>query len=355
MKDLTEIGLCYYPTTTVLIDDDKDFLTILSAQLFSKDHLACRPFSNPIEALHYLNDQYHPDFFIHHCFKSDDNNNVTTNHSVNLNLSEIHKEIYNPDRFAQIVDVVVDFDMPKLTGAEFCQQVKNPLIQKIMLTGKAGNDLAVNLFNEGKINQFMMKTGSTELITQVPKVILNMRHKTFMSFSEKALSHNDHIMTHPLKSVLTDVSFINLFNDFYQKSQAIEHYILDNQGSFLFLDKNGKLSWLIVVSEAEMERYMQIAQSGEGTSSVVNALKNRSHIPFFPVEASQNQTSNDNCHKDTPSHWNKYLHPARVLDGKTRYYYHYLSDLKTSNIKFDKIISYQSYLDDFSQKYFEDL
>lgn len=354
MKDLSKIGLCYHPTTTILVDDEKDFLKFISEGLFENHKLTCRPFYDPTDALDFLTKLYQADPFINHCLKSNDDHNSMISVTANLDITAIHKQMYNPKRFNQISDIVVDYAMPKMTGADVCQKIQTPYIKKIMLTGQAGPDTGIVLFNKANINQFIVKGDLNKLIPALSITIQQMQQRNFLEMSEKILNQVNQYSETPVLACLTDPAFIKLFNDICKQAQADEFYLLDSQGSFVFLDKNAKLSWLIVVSEEQMVGFHQIAQLGDSTPSIVKSLKERTKIPFFPIAASGEQTY-ETMNEFHPANWDKYLYPAKILEGNTRYYYAYLPELRIHDIETNKITSYQSYLDKFYEEYLSHL
>lgn len=354
MMDLSNISLCYYPTATIIIDDEINLLEFIVKRLFKDHNFACQPFHNPITALNFLIEEYQNKILINYEIETDQDKTSMINITTNFDITAIHKQIYNPKRFSLITNAIVDFAMPEMTGDKFCQQIKNPFIKKIMLTGKASNDTGIELFNEENIDKFIVKTDPEKLMTSLPHIINNLKYQSFLECSEKILSQLNNSTSNSLFTSLSDPAFTEIFNEKYKKHNAVEFYILDNQGSFLFLDKQAKPSWLIIATEETMEGYYQIAKQGESTSSIVNALKNRTKIPFFPSAANQEQTLKTMA-EFHPSNWEKYLYSCKTFEGKTKYYYAYLSELRVSDIQFDKITSYQSYMDEFFEKHIQNL
>lgn len=342
---MTKISLCYYPTSTIFVDDNKDFFISISTNLITESGLLCYFYDEPHLALRFLNEQYQADPFINRCIVSDDENDDPANHVVvNLDVTAIHKEIYNPKRFSQTATLVIDYGMPGTNGADFCQQVKDEYIKKIMLTGEADKDLAVQLFNERKIDKFITKD-ATNLTTMLTQALAQMQQDYFLNLSAIALNQSNK-QSRKLLKYLSDPAFITLFDKVRHQVQAIEYYLLDNQGSFLFLDKDAKPSCLIVVSDEEMDAYYNIAKYGDATEQVIKSLENRTKLPYFPASLER---------KIPPFTWEKYLYPAEVVEGKERYYYSFITNPKIPDIRLDKISSYQNYLDTIYQDYLNNL
>jgi CheY-like chemotaxis protein len=148
----------YYPTTTVFVDDSTDFLINFSLQL--QDKLALKLFTLPQQALAFIataNSQQNwaQDNFM---LAGESSGNPMTNYTVNFDVSSLLKAVNNPNRFAQVSVVIVDYDMPGMTGIEFCRKLTDQPIKKILLTGKGDEKLAVEAFNEGIIDHFILKS-----------------------------------------------------------------------------------------------------------------------------------------------------------------------------------------------------
>ena len=150
-----KIGLCFYPTSTVLIDDNEDFLERISKLLL--EHLIpCRYFVDPIDALEFLNQTYQPDPFTNRCISTTRDRDIDSVVSQ-FDFRKIHHEIYNAKRFEQISVLAVDYAMPTLHGLDFCRKVEENFSQRLILTGEAGQGLAVEAFNESVIHKFLRK------------------------------------------------------------------------------------------------------------------------------------------------------------------------------------------------------
>lgn len=77
---------CYYPTTTIAIDDDADFLKTMTQHLGIAD---CIAFSSPNKALTYLKNQ---DSFHRIQSRISTSDNIDT--APSIDLKKLHEEIY---------------------------------------------------------------------------------------------------------------------------------------------------------------------------------------------------------------------------------------------------------------------
>src|SRR6185369_10734710 len=76
---------------------------------------------------------------------------------LRLQLSELRSVIDDRSRQQRVSVAVVDYDMPKMTGVEFCRAIRDLPVKTILLTGKAGLETAISAFNEGVIDCFLQK------------------------------------------------------------------------------------------------------------------------------------------------------------------------------------------------------
>ncbi len=76
---------------------------------------------------------------------------------VNINIEAIRNELFNANRFDEVITLVLDYAMPGMTGLEVFKKLNKLSVRKILLTGEAGLDLALEAFNEGIIYKFILK------------------------------------------------------------------------------------------------------------------------------------------------------------------------------------------------------
>jgi CheY-like chemotaxis protein len=109
-----KLNICHYPATTLLIDDNEDFLSHIH-HLLIKHQLPAQYYSDPQQALDFLNNHYRPDPFVNRCMTSDPDRDIDSR-ITNFDFRKIHHEIYNPHRFSQIAALCIDYAMPAMDG-----------------------------------------------------------------------------------------------------------------------------------------------------------------------------------------------------------------------------------------------
>jgi CheY-like chemotaxis protein len=329
-----KVSICSHPTTVKLVDDNETQLKHLSLHLAGQWKIACHIYSDPKKALNFLTNEYKADPFINRCLVNRETIEFERL-AIDFNIKAIEQEIYNPKRFNEMAVLVVDYAMPGINGVELCRALRkqSPHLKIIMLTGEAGKDLAVQTFNEGVIDKFIMKS-TPDLLEVLAKNILELQQNYFLNLSEIALNKLAGSSEAKL-ACLEDNAFAELFKRICDAHRIVEYYLVDNQGSFLLLDAQAKPSWLAMANEELMLTYANLAEEDNAPASIVSGLKNRQMMPYF---------YSDEDFAVRPAEWQRYLHPANKLPGKEAFYYTYISNSNTYALTDDKVFSYQEFL-----------
>lgn len=326
MRNL-KISLCQHPTTVVFVDDDQTFLKQLSARFIDK--LPFLAFDNPRSALTYLNESYPEKPFTRRCIVNQED--AQADHFVaEVNLRAIHNEVSFTNRFAEISVVVLDYAMPAMTGIDLRKQIKNPNMLFILLTGNQDNDRGLQEFNQKTINKFILKT-TQELTGKLTQYIHDLEKEYFLTLSNTILNQ-----ANPNSLLcLEDQAVADIFNQICNENHIIEYYIINDTGSFIMYDKQGKASWFALLEEQELLGFYEYAKGEQAPEDIIAALHDKTKIPLFYTEADM---------KTPPNQWEPYLYPATALQGNTTYYYAYIKELNSTSIE-KTISSYQEYLD----------
>src|SRR5690606_37938478 len=139
-----------------------------------------------------------------------------------LHTKEIKSALLKPERFDVISVIVVDFSMPTLTGVEFIDQlrerVKNKFAKIIMATGEADHGLAVQLFNEKKIDKFFLKN-EDGLEEKINAAINEMQKAYFLDLCTTLFSS----IVEKTTPILNDAAFANVFAKIKTDLNSVEH------------------------------------------------------------------------------------------------------------------------------------
>lgn len=283
---------CYkYPTETIIIDDNKNFLKTLQFAIGKRQK--CLPHEDPKKAIDYVANSLRRYETAINKFITAGEDSADLKKSMIVDFQDIYKTIYNKDRFKEVAVVVVDYAMPTMNGIEVAEQIraltKNP-IKVIMLTGEAGYDLAVKAFNKGDIDKFILKA-QEQYVDDVVAAISSLQQKYFYDLSQPIRRS----LQPEVQKLLEDREFISIFNKILEENKITEFYIVDDSLSFLFLDdKAENLIHLVVRSEEDFQTQYELASDDKTISTdIVNDLKNRKKLAYFKNEKGINQQVKD--------------------------------------------------------------
>lgn len=327
------IPTCYFPSTAVFVDDSRDFLLNFVLQL--DEGLAYKIFDSPEEALECIfKNRCELESLSKNCLSeyTEAKNCPLTNHTINLDLAAIHAEVYNAKRFSEISVVVVDYAMPSMNGLEFCKRIEETHIKKILLTGQADEKLAIEAFNQGLIHKYIQKN-DPEVASLITQSIQELQLQYFQSMSDMVVR----MLSVTSPSCLHDRAYADLFWELCRKNEIVEFYLADNSGSFLMLDEDANISFLIVKNEADMRLHYDLALDNGASEEVLDQLMNREKIPcFWQTKASSLKWSQ----------WANCLVNATKFKSLDNYYYAYVQGAVLFDVRLDKILSYHQYLEE---------
>ncbi|MGQ3890291.1 response regulator [Legionella sp. CNM-1927-20] len=321
------IPTCYFPSTALFIDDSRDFLLNFVLQL--DEWLAYRVFDSPFDALDYIHKKHNDLATIkRRCInRFTELSKCTLSQKLN---TLIHSEIYNPKRFNEISVVVVDYEMSDMNGIQFCQAIKHTPIKKILLTGKADEQSAIDAFKAGLIDGYIYKSDPNiaDLITY------RIKHLQWQYFQDMSKSIYQEL-TLEAPPCLQDAGFINFFKKLCQEKEIVEFYLADDTGSFLLLDQDAQISFLIVKSEADRMFYLEVARNYGASEALIKALSKGEMIPYRTLpKDKQNQD------------WLTSLLPANQLISDNRYWYSYSKESLLLDIRKEQLLSYHQHLEE---------
>ena len=320
----------YFPTTVTFVDDSAPFLSNISLQV--KSDLAFQLYHSPFAALAALNhDAGIPstdsDLFSLYRHREDAN---YADHIIRVRLDKIHREIHNAYRFDQVSVVVVDYDMPEMNGLEFCRQLTNSSIKKILLTGKADEQIAVSAFNAKTIDRFIRKQ-DTNAMALLNKTIAELQTEYFQDV-EKTLSRAMSVGSHLF---LRNTAFVERFQKIQQQLGIVEHYLTCGPNGLLMLDAVGTSYLLLVQDDAGLQEVYEIAFDQAAPPELLAQLRSGRFLPYFWQTNGHYAPIYDN--------WQSYLHPATKLEGPHSYSYAIVKNPDEFNLKY--VQSYSNYLD----------
>lgn len=285
---LQGIPAVFYPTTTLIVDDQVPFLSAVRNSL--GDTLPIESYDSPQEAIATAN-------------KRGIGQRLSSNCLENMADSE---------RFRTVSVVVADYRMPEMTGVELFKQLRGHPAKKIILTGQMDNGSAVSLFNDQLIDRFIEK-GHDDMMDELGRYIFSLQLDKMIGRSMAILSADK-----SLNDLSQDPALCEWFWRFRDQNSFIEHYRIPE--GFLVVDRDGAVSMLLLQTQAELDEAHARAETAlKAPRSVVDRLRSREVMlhqpnPVLSVNAAE-------------AEWEPLLHPARqVLGDRDVYFYSLVSE-----------------------------
>ncbi len=319
-----------FPTTVGFIDDSASFLANLSLQLDTQ--LAFRFFHSAKRAISIINDEaIQPlaaeDFF---CRYHDRTEQSDAHEVIAIRIDAIRRQMHNARRFERTSVVVVDYDMPGMNGLEVCRRIVNPAIKKIILTGKANEQLAVKSFNEGLIDRFIRKQDVhvvpvlNEAIDELKRAYLHQTQRTVI----EALGLSEY-------RFLVDPAFAAKATEIFRELGIVEHYLSTRPTGLVMLDSAGTPYLLLVHTEDALRATREIAVERGAPAAFLAELDNGHRAPYFP--------DSEGYYPIGCTSWQPYMHSATVVRGQQVYTCSVIKN--PPGLELGSVVSYDDYLD----------
>lgn len=305
----------YHPTSILVLDDDPLFLESLDFQF--SDELSCQTFTRPDAALEHLRSQesQHPDFghYFRDCSDMDLGSDIRHgDRLLRLQLSELRSMVDDQARQQRISLAVVDFDMPKMTGVEFCRAIKDLPVKTVLLTGKAGLETAISAFNEGVIDCFLQKQDSNVSVS-LRKEIKRLQEAYFSDLSDPIRC----ALALQQSCFISDPSFIKLFKEVCQTNNVVEHYVCASPPGVMMRDADGNESFLLISDVATVKDRCEAAETQKAPPDMLQLLRTGKAQAWFP-------TTEGFYHPDFAADWARYIWPAQLLPGSGAWSYSFI-------------------------------
>ncbi len=325
------IPCCFHPTRVVIVDDRYELLNSLDVDL-PKSHMTFDSFYSPQNALHYINEIYHPDPFpdryVGHAKDSQ------RKHWVDFG---IHAEIYRPQRFEEISTVVAHYCLQDMTGLEFFEQMKHPDIQKILLVEEEQEDIAREALSKGSIHAYICKQDHN-WSTQFCDALQNTQWQYFIKLSELFMKSMG--SANAKNHALVDLNFQKFFKAILENYGFTEAYLCETTGSYLFLDHQAQDHGLVVNIAEQLDTWVRTGQSKGVNLPLLKALKDRkkmmcyhAHYGSFPDKG----------------HWEIYAHPANKLKGQRNLFYYAFAP-NIYDIDLERVLPFEEYRENQQRK-----
>ena len=334
--------VAYHPRTVMLVDDDQAFLKQLALQL--SEHTPVITFSNPDEAILHLRKYYAA---LKDCWL------FQTKDSIEASLEKSRRSFYSTDRFQGISTVVLDYEMPNKDGFAMVVETDETALRQpsyhhmVLLTAKRFSDFDSEFADFSVAKNYISKWDPKRI-----EQLLNILADTPVAFRWMSYSmvNKFSLNTEEKPLVFRDGNFLPVLNETMKAHNLCEFTLFDRQGSLMFLDDQGRPSWLFVRNETGMENSLKLAEKLNAPLFVMDALESKKAILSLYEESDYGNLDRIN--------WNDYLLPLLRLDTDLRflgdytqgnppspYYYAYTNQFPAFELDKSQVVSYKNYLD----------
>lgn len=296
----------YWPTKVYLVDDDATFMSCLPISL-SHERAVYETWTDPRACLIRLNAEFRPDPFEMNWVARGVEDDLE-HRIMDVNVSSLHKEVYFHNRFEQISVIVVDYQMPGMNGVDFCASINNKNIRKILLTGIADAEIAIDALHKGIIDRYIPKQ-TKDLSRVLDAMIADLQIEYFRRLTADI---NRVVMLPPEDTALSDPNFIDFLEAHERRFDAVEYYLCEASGSFLFVNANGETSGLYVAFENVLDTILGLARDNDAPAHVIEALASRQNMLCYH--------NSDGYALPRGAHWDRHLFPVTKIVGRNTYY-----------------------------------
>ncbi|MBJ7537363.1 response regulator transcription factor [Marinomonas transparens] len=328
------INAYYHPTTVVFLDDHQAFLD--SIPLALNTHVAYQAFIDPTAAIDYINGhtQYQP--LLEQDFLS--TNNDSSYHYKLDRKSILHKTL-DHKRFSEPSVLITDYAMSGTgyNGLDVCNAIENPYVKKILLTGVADEEVAIEALNNKVIDYYLKK--STQDI--LPKINELIRHYQQDYFNEMT-----RVVREGLKAsspLIDDPAVVGYFFALIRQKNIVEYHLHTELSpaslDFFMFNEQGEKHRLLLLNKEDMKVHKEVATDAGAPEALLRVLDSSSSLPLFP-------TLDGFYHPNIGSDWQKYCYPSTKIHGKEPYLATFIQETNTPPQQGTQAASLQQYFQD---------
>ncbi|MFM0077832.1 response regulator [Paraburkholderia sediminicola] len=257
----------FYPTSVVFVDDSDSYLDAL--RRFFPDISTNLFFTRPQTALAFI--------------RKHARENSLVFAPASAGLSEIGLERFvetsaerdvlaRNTRFSEVAAVVVDYDMPGLSGVEFLSSISNLRCAKVLLTGVADETVAVKAFNAGIVDLYLRKTDA-DSANRLVHFLKDARNTHCSEAGWLGLGENGMTYCDPRTKKVIDVVVA--------AENIVEYYWRPEQNAILMFDRAGNPSVFLAWAENDWIAQAEIVADESGPADLLRRMAVRESMPVF--------------------------------------------------------------------------
>jgi CheY-like chemotaxis protein len=175
-------------------------------------------------------------------------------------------------RFSEVAAVVVDFDMPGMSGVEFLSAISNLRCAKVLLTGVADETVAVKAFNAGIVDLYLRKT-DIDSANRLANFLKDAKNRHCSEGGWLALG--DSGMTY------CDPRTRKVIDELVAAHNIVEYYWRPEQDAILMFDRAGNPSVFVAWAENDWISQGEIVADEDGPADLLKQMAVREVMPVF--------------------------------------------------------------------------
>ena len=248
----------------VFLDDDRDYIEML-AEVMPSDWYV-RLFIRPLACIELLQQE---------CQRSEadiwSQREIIHHWREDASLIAQILQYWREDgtrRLSLIRICVVDYAMPAMSGLRVLDEVSDWAGSRILLTGRADEQLAVSAFNRGLIDRFIPKQ-TPDIGRHLTSVIQTQRALTderYQQIWRSTLSREQH-------TLLCDSLITQALKQLAISQDWTEHVVIGAPFGVLALNRQGQASWLQLESVANLPELAGMAESEGWDATTVQEIR----------------------------------------------------------------------------------
>jgi len=264
----------YHPTMVVYVDDDGELLHLLPPTV---GVLPYRCYTGPAQLLAALERKDLLTEVDLHCWErvTGQIGDPDTNSALILDKWMIYLRLFNPRRFDLVSVLVIDYDMPGMSGLTLCRRLAHLPCKKLLLTGLGDLEMAVQALNDDLIDMYLPKS-QPDLEVQLARAVRRLQRRYF---ADSARMVGD-VLRQDDQSIWGNEVLCRLFQQHCTDRGIAEYYSVSDPRGFLLVTPGGEANLWLVFSDAEIEAHCFGARVLGAPAGVLAQLEGRQAIVF---------------------------------------------------------------------------
>lgn len=187
-------------------------------------------------------------------------------------LGQVFDYLANPGRSAIFHIIVVDHMMPGERGRDFCARHRDDRVFRILLTGAAQDDLAVQAFNADDIDYFMPKQ-TRGLRNSLTSALNDVQRRLYSKYCHRVSSLAD---PQSMAALATSSAQLNL-NALLKEYNVAEYILVPQPLGLAALTSAAKPLWIQLETPRSHRELLDLLPETTASPDVIAAVRTGTH------------------------------------------------------------------------------